>query len=107
MTNDENSNTHVTERFSVERIIEFLRNIFDDFAVREDADRKFFTLLALDFENLNIEEELKQYYAWTLDQETIGRRSNHRSRFRQWLSRGAQMKKHNTPQKAGGNHVRD
>jgi len=71
----------------VDRIIGFLTDVFEGFPVRESVDRRFFAMLALDFKTLDVEEELKQYHAWTLDQNTSERRINHHSRFRQWLKR--------------------
>ena len=75
----------------LDAIMAFIKEAFDNFAVDDRIDRKFFTLLIQDFNTLDVLDELKNYHAWTLDQVRSGRAVNHHSRFRHWLKRALQM----------------
>jgi hypothetical protein len=76
----------------IDRMIEFIKKAMDNFPLDEPIDRKYFGYLIEDFADLDLEEELKQYYAWTLDQLAEKRKINHHSRFRQWLKQAMIMK---------------
>ncbi|MGE4232044.1 MAG: hypothetical protein AB7F43_01830 [Bacteriovoracia bacterium] len=73
------------------RVLEFLKKRFDNFTFDRDKDFNFFLYLFEDFPDLDIEEELKQFHAWTLDQDPE-KPIYYRSRFRTWLKRSRQMK---------------
>jgi len=72
---------HEIDSHQIDRIIGFLKDGFEGFTLNESIDRKFFTFLMLDFEKLDIEEELKQFQAWTLDQKDHGRQLNRNHSF--------------------------
>jgi hypothetical protein len=71
---------------SIERVLRFLRNRFDNFTYDPDKDPRFFLYLFEEFPGLDIEEELKQFHAWTLDQDEM-RPIYYRYHFRRWLKR--------------------
>ena len=81
----------------LDQIIAFIQEAFDDFAIDERIDRKFFALLTQDFDTIDVLDELKNYHAWTLDQPRNGRAINHHSRFRHWLKRALLMRSGNRP----------
>lgn len=70
----------------LKRILDYLGGAFDGFPYCSTVDQKYFSWLLRDFPQLDIEEELKQYHSWTLDQ-TNKNKINHHSRFRLWLKR--------------------
>lgn len=86
---------HITETNceKTEEIIEFIKEAFNNFPLREEVDRRYFAYLMNDFGDLDIEDELKQYHAWTLDRSPNEKELNHHSRFRQWLKRALLMQK--------------
>ena len=69
-----------------ERVLRFLRDRFDNFTFDPDKDPRFFIHLFEEFPALDIEEELKQFHAWTLDQDEM-RPIYYRYHFRRWLVR--------------------
>lgn len=79
------------------QIVTFIQEAFDDFAIDERIDRKFFALLMQDFDTIDVLDELKNYHAWTLDQVQNGRAINHHSRFRHWLKRALLMRSGKRP----------
>lgn len=64
----------------------YLNTEFDGYPYEREKDNKYFKNLIWDFPMLDIEEELKQYHAWVLDQPSW-KKISYRSRFRQWLKR--------------------
>ena len=64
------------------RVLDYLKDEFDGYPYEFDKDMKYFERLYSDFPSLDIEEELKQYHAWTLDQPSY-KQISYRSRFRQ------------------------
>jgi hypothetical protein len=61
--------------------------LFPDATSRNGRDLIYFISIIKDFSNeLDVEEELKRYYAWTLDRPQH-HESSPRSRFRDWLLR--------------------
>jgi len=73
------------------RLLEFLSCSFDRYPFHEEKDAKYFNLLIEEFTDIDIEEELKQYYAWTLDQPDH-KKIYYRSRFRAWLKKARDFK---------------
>jgi len=76
----------------IRRIIDLARTAFSGMIINDTNAVHFFNFLCEDFVDLDIEEELKQYYAWTLDQLPNGKKMNHHSRFRYWLKKAQLMK---------------
>ncbi len=66
------------------QVLTYLRTEFVGYPFNEEKDPRYFKLLFDEFPTLNIEEEVKQYHAWTLDQDE-GKKIFYRSRFRSWL----------------------
>jgi len=85
-------NTSSEETGHLPRMLEYLQSVFEGFPYREIVDQKYFSWLMIDFPGLDIEEELKQYHAWTLDQSNQ-KKMNHHSRFRSWLKRAVEMRR--------------
>lgn len=71
--------------------LNYLRSEFDGYPYDEGKDRRYFENLLYDFPQLDIEEELKQYHAWVLDQ-PCWKKISYRSRFRQWLRRSIEFR---------------
>lgn len=86
-------------------LLSFLSCDFDHYPFNEVKDSKYFGMLIKDFADLDIEEELKQYYAWSLDQPD-GKKIYYRSRFRSWLKRARDFKTKRPLEKSwkGGRH---
>ena len=72
-------------------LLEFLSCCFQRYPFDEEKDSKYFNMLIEEFSDLDIEEELRQYHAWTLDQ-PIDKKIYYRSRFRSWLKRAREFK---------------
>lgn len=68
----------------LDRLLEYLSKVFDDYPYHESKDPKYFDRLIEEFSDLDIEEELKQYHSWILDQHP-SKKIYYRSRFRSWL----------------------
>lgn len=68
------------------RLLAFLSCHFDRYPFDEGKDAKYFAMLIEEFVDLDIEDQLRQYYAWTLDQPD-DKKIYYRSRFRSWLKR--------------------
>jgi hypothetical protein len=68
------------------RLLEFLSCFFQRYPFDETKDSKYFAMLIEEFSDLDIEDELRQYHAWTLDQPD-DKKIYYRSRFRSWLKR--------------------
>lgn len=75
----------------IERTLSYLRNAFDGYPYHENKDPRYFTRLFQEFSGLDIEEELKQYHAWVLDQDE-NKKISYRSRFRTWLKTAVRFK---------------
>lgn len=73
------------------RVLDYLKMEFDGYPYDSDKDPHYFHILFTDFGGINIEEELKQYHAWVLDQSTE-RKIFYRSRFRTWLKTAMRFK---------------
>jgi hypothetical protein len=73
------------------RVLNYIRFEFDGYPYEWDKDSKYFEKLLLEFPELDVEEELKQYHAWILDQPSW-KKISYRSRFRQWLKRSIQFR---------------
>jgi hypothetical protein len=65
-------------------LLDYLAREFDGYPYDYDKDHPYFRRLIDDFSELDVEEELKQFHAWTLDQ-AAGKKIYYRSRFRTWL----------------------
>lgn len=78
------------------RVLNYLRDQFEQYPYEIPKDIKYFEQLFLDFPSLDIEEELKQYHAWVLDQPSW-KKISYRSRFRQWLRRSLQFRMGHIP----------
>ena len=90
-------------------LLSFLSCEFDHYPFDEIKDSKYFGMLIRDFADLNLEEELKQYYAWSLDQPDR-KKIYYRSRFRSWLKCAREfktMKSRETERKVRGNHAQN
>gem|GEM_PF-2388013 len=74
------------------KLLEYLSCTFDNYPFSEKKDSKYFGLLIDEFVDLDIEEELKQYYAWTLDLPER-KKIYYRSRFRTWLKKAREFQK--------------
>ena len=72
-------------------VLNYLQLDFDGYPYERAKDGKYFERLLLEFPDLDIEEELKQYHAWILDQPSW-KKISYRSRFRQWLKRSLQFR---------------
>lgn len=68
----------------LDRLTQYLTREFDGYPFSEVKDVKYFARLIVEFHDLDIEEELKSYHAWTLDQPDH-KKIYYRSRFRSWL----------------------
>ena len=73
------------------RVLNYLKQDFDGYPYEWKKDSKYFGNLLLEFSELDIEEELKQYHAWILDQPSW-KKISYRSRFRQWLKRSIEFR---------------
>jgi len=73
------------------RVVNYLKLDFDGYPYEWEKDGKYFEKLLLEFPELDIEEELKQYHAWILDQ-PLWKKISYRSRFRQWLKRSIEFR---------------
>lgn len=75
----------------LERLLEFLSCTFVSYPFDEVKDSKYFELLIKEFADLDVEDHLHQFHAWTLDQ-TGQQKIYYRSRFRSWLKRARDYK---------------
>jgi hypothetical protein len=73
------------------RVLNYLQLDFDGYPYEWSKDSKYFEKLLLEFPELDIEEELKQYHAWILDQPSE-KKISYRSRFRQWVKRSIEFR---------------
>lgn len=73
------------------RLLTYLQVEFDRYPYHEDKDPKYFNRLIGEFPQLDIEEELRQYHAWILDQPDH-KKIYFRSRFRSWLKTSQRFK---------------
>lgn len=73
------------------RVLNYLSRDFDGYPYEWAKDSRYFENLLLEFSGLDIEEELKQYHAWVLDQPSW-KKISYRSRFRQWLKRSIEFR---------------
>lgn len=71
--------------------LNYLRAEFTGYPYDAEKDLRYFQNLQWDFPQLDIEEELKQYHAWVLDQPSW-KKISYRSRFRQWLKRSIEFR---------------
>lgn len=82
----------ITEpNFKLIGVLNYLKLDFDGYPYEWEKDEKYFGKLLLEFPELDIEEELKQYHAWILDQPSW-KKISYRSRFRQWLKRSIEFR---------------
>jgi len=65
-------------------LLGYLSVEFDGYSFNEAKDCKYFSRLIEEFSDLDIEDELRQYHAWVLDQPD-DKKIYYRSRFRSWL----------------------
>lgn len=79
------------EEKQLQIILNYLENDFLFYPYSSVKDVKYFTQLLMEFRDLNIIEELKQYHAWVLDQPEE-KEISYRSRFRSWLKMAQQFK---------------
>jgi hypothetical protein len=77
---------------TVDRLLDYLVHEFDNYPYDETKDPKYFTRLVNEFLNVDIENELKAYHAWILDQPD-GKKIYYRSRFRSWLKRAEEFRR--------------
>ncbi len=61
-------------------LLSFLSCDFDRYPFNEIKDSKYFAMLIVEFCDLDIEDELRQFYAWSLDQPDR-KKIYYRSRF--------------------------
>lgn len=82
----------------IDILLHYLWRDFSEYSFDREKDQKYFTRLIDEFSDLDIEEELKQYHAWVLDQPEH-KKIYYRSRFRSWLktSREFRLKKPSKP----------
>ena len=73
------------------KLLEFLSCSFNRYPFDEVKDTRYFDLLIAEFSDLDIEDELRQYHAWTLDQPD-DKKIYYRSRFRSWLKKARDFK---------------
>lgn len=71
--------------------LNYLKAEFTGYPYEAEKDHRYFQNLQWDFPQLDIEEELKQYHAWILDQPSW-KKISYRSRFRQWLKRSIEFR---------------
>lgn len=76
-------------------LLDYLQHQFDGYPYHPDKDPKYFNRLIGEFTDMDIEEELKQYHAWTLDQPEE-KKIYYRSRFRSWLKTSRQYQQQNS-----------
>lgn len=82
----------ITEQnFKLIGVLNYLKLDFDGYPYEWEKDEKYFGKLLLEFPELDIGEELKQYHAWILDQPSW-KKISYRSRFRQWLKRSIEFR---------------
>lgn len=72
-------------------LLAYLSQEFDGYAFSMEKDRKYFERLIVEFQDIDIEDELRQYHAWVLDQPD-GKKIYYRSRFRSWLKTAREFK---------------
>ena len=77
----------------LDRLLTYLAKDFDEYPFHDGKDPKYFNRLIEEFADLDIEEELKQYHAWILDQPDH-KKIYYRSRFRTWLKTCRQFRQH-------------
>jgi hypothetical protein len=65
-------------------LIGYLQRNFVEYPFDEEKDRPYFCRLIDEFGDLDIDDELRQYHAWVLDQSST-KKIYYRSRFRSWL----------------------
>jgi len=71
----------------IERILAVFHMLFDDFCHKGDHDRHYVAALLEEFgEYIDVEDELRQFQAWMLDQGSEDKQQ-YRSRFRSWLKK--------------------
>lgn len=75
----------------LERLLAYLGQDFDGYPFDAAKDPKYFDRLLIEFVDLDIDEELKQYHAWILDQPGH-KKIYYRSRFRTWLKTARQFR---------------
>ena len=81
----------------LDQLLGYLSVEFDGYSFQEDKDRKYFSRLILEFHDLDIAEELKQFHAWSLDQPE-SKKIYYRSRFRSWLKTSREFRESRTAQ---------
>lgn len=81
----------VLPKKNLEKLMDYLMHQFDGYPYHEDKDPRYFSRLIDDFPSVDIEEELKQFHAWTLDQ-SQDKTIYYRSRFRSWLKKSMEYK---------------
>lgn len=81
----------------LDQLLEYLRSEFECYPYHDDKDPKYFNRLISEFSELDIDDELRQYHAWTLDQ-SDHKKIYYRSRFRSWLKTSLLFKNSTKPQ---------
>lgn len=69
---------------TLNRILDFLEYGFYGFPFRNEVDSNFFEGILEEFQDLDVESELKDFAAWALD-ENNPNKSHYRLSFRWWL----------------------
>lgn len=82
----------------LDTLLHYLWLEFSEYSFQLEKDRKYFTRLIEEFSDLDIEEELKQYHAWVLDQPDH-KKIYYRSRFRSWLKTSREFREKRAIQK--------
>ncbi len=80
-----------------DRLLNYLLSHFEGYPYHEDKDPKYFDRLITEFSEIDIEDELRQYHAWCLDQ-SDDKKIYYRSRFRSWLKTAHQFKNNPAPE---------
>ena len=87
-------NSQNSMSWKLNRILYFLENYFPGYPFHHAKDLRYFELLLEEFHGLDIEEELKSYCAWVLDQPE-DKKISYRCRFRSWLKTSVNFKSGN------------
>ena len=66
------------------RLLGYLIQDFNGYPYDYEKDPAYFGRLLAEFPEIDIDDELRQYHAWVLDQPN-GKKIYYRSRFRAWL----------------------
>lgn len=81
----------------LDQLLSYLKLEFDTYPYHVEKDPKYFSRLIAEFPDLDLDDELRQYHAWALDQPDH-KKIYYRSRFRSWLKTSLQFKTSSVPE---------